>query len=270
MSSTITKPAPAPAARPGHALPAFSNEPVTDFSHSVNREAIEKALADVRAQLGRDYDLQVAGRHEKTADKLKSLNPSRPSEVVGTHSKATAALAKEAVEAAYAYFPEWSATPAEARVEMLLRASALIRKRKLEFDAWLVAEAGKTWPEADGDVSEAIDFCEYYARQMERFASPPELVQMPGERDNMVYLPLGAGIIIPPWNFPLAIMAGMSVAALVCGNTIVIKPSSETPAIAAKFAEVLLEAGFPPRSFALCTGSGASVGDVLVEHPKTR
>ena len=111
-------------------------------------------------------------------------------------------------------------------------------------------EAGKTWPEADADVREAIDFCEYYARQMHRLASPEPVVQLPGERDEMIYLPLGAGVIIPPWNFPLAIMAGMSVAALVAGNTVVIKPSSETPTIAAKFAEVLLAAGFPPQSFA--------------------
>jgi 1-pyrroline-5-carboxylate dehydrogenase len=148
--------------------------------------------------------------------------------------------------------------------------ASIIRERKLEFDAWLVTEAGKTWPEADADVCEAIDFCEYYARQMQKLAHPGELVQMPGERDEMVYLPLGAGVIIPPWNFPLAIMTGMSVAALVTGNTIVIKPSSETPTIAAKFAEVLLDAGFPARSFALCTGSGSVIGDLLVEHSRTR
>ena len=134
-------------------------------------------------------------------------------------------------------------------MELAARVAAILRERKLEFDAWLVSEAGKTWPEADADVAEAIDFCEYYARQMQRLAAPDPVVQMPGERDEMVYLPLGAGVIIPPWNFPLAIMTGMSVAALVTGNTIVIKPSSETPTIAAKFAEVLLEAGFPPRSF---------------------
>jgi 1-pyrroline-5-carboxylate dehydrogenase len=148
--------------------------------------------------------------------------------------------------------------------------AALIRERKFEFDAWLVTEAGKTWPEAEADVSEAIDFCEYYARQMMRLAEPEPLVQLPGERDDLVYLPLGAGVIIPPWNFPLAILAGMTVAALVAGNTVVIKPSSETPTIAAKFVEVLHDAGFPPRSFALCTGSGAVIGDLLVEHPKTR
>src|ERR1700693_3749303 len=238
MSTTI--------AEPVKAIPAFSNESVADFSKPANREAMEKALRDVRAQFGREYDLVIAGRREKTADKLKSLNPSRSSEVVGIHSKATAALANEAVEAAYEYFPQWASTPPEMRVEMLLRAAALIRTRKFEFDSWLVYEAGKTWPEADADVSEAIDFCEYYARQMQRLAHPDPVVQLPGEKDEMVYLPLGVGVIIPPWNFPLAIMAGMTAAALVTGNTVVVKPSSDTPAVAAKFGEVLLEAGFPP------------------------
>jgi 1-pyrroline-5-carboxylate dehydrogenase len=153
---------------------------------------------------------------------------------------------------------------------MLVRAADLIRRRKFEFDAWLVLEAGKTWPEAEADVCEAIDFCEYYARLMERHASPGPLVQLPGERDEMLYLPLGAGVVIPPWNFPLAIMTGMTVAALVAGNTVVVKPSSDTPTIAQKFAEVLLEAGFPAKSFSMCVGSGAVVGDLLVEHPKTR
>jgi len=262
MSTTI--------AEPVKTIPAFSNEPVADFSHPAKREVMEKALRDVHSQLGREYDLLIAGRREKTADKLRSLNPSRSSELVGVHSKATAALANEAVEAAYEYFPHWAATPAQTRVEMLLRASALIRKRKYEFDAWLVYEAGKTWPEADADVSEAIDFCEYYARQMLRLSKPDPLVQMPGEKDEMVYLPLGVGVIVPPWNFPLAIMTGMTAAALVAGNTVVIKPSSDTPTIAAKFAEVLLEAGFPAKSFSLLVGSGAVVGDVIVQHPKTR
>jgi 1-pyrroline-5-carboxylate dehydrogenase len=251
-------------------LAPFVNEPVSDFATPQQQAAAKAALDQVRKEFGKEHDLWIAGARHKTGDFLISTNPSRPTEVIGRHHKATPDLATRAIEDTHAFFDEYRKTPAAKRIEMAMKVAAIIRSRKLEFDAWLVSEAGKTWPEADGDVSEAIDFCEYYARQMERFASPPELVQMPGERDNMVYLPLGAGVIIPPWNFPLAIMTGMSVAALVCGNTIVIKPSSETPAIAAKFAEVLLEAGFPARSFALCTGSGSSVGDVLVEHPKTR
>src|SRR5215469_1172152 len=255
---------------PVRSLASFSNEPVADFSRGPNREAMEKALAEVRGQLGREYDLLIAGRREKTPDKLRSLNPSRPSEVVGVHSKATAALAKEAVESAYDYFLTWAAVPAEKRAEILFRAADLIRKRKFEFDAWLVYEAGKTWPEAEADVCEAIDFCDYYARQMLRLAKPDPLHQLPGEKDELFYLPLGVGVIIPPWNFPLAIMVGMTTAALVAGNTVVIKPSSDTPTIAQKFAEVLLEAGFPPQSFSMLVGSGAVVGDVIVEHPKTR
>jgi len=249
---------------------SFSNEPVADFSKTPKREAMEKALAEVRAQFGREYDLLIAGRREKTEDKLKSLNPSRPSEVVAIHSKATVALAKQAVEQAHSYFPQWAATPSTRRAEMLFQAAALLRKRKFEFDAWLVYEAGKTWPEAEADVCEAIDFCEYYARQMVRLAKPEPLVQLAGERDDLVYLPLGVGVVIPPWNFPLAILVGMTVAALVTGNTVVLKPSSDTPTIAAKFAEVLLEAGFPAQSFSLLVGSGAVVGDTLVEHSKTR
>ncbi len=251
-------------------LAAFKNEPVLDFARAENMDAAKAALEKVRARFGREYQPWIAGAHHKTGDILHSTNPAKPSEVVGKHHRATPQLAARAIEDAHAYFPEYSRTPAEKRVEMAARVAAILRERKFEFDAWLVSEAGKTWPEADADVSEAIDFCEYYARQMQRFAAPPPVVQMPGEHDEMVYLPLGAGVIIPPWNFPLAIMTGMSVAALVTGNTIVIKPSSETPTIAAKFAEVLLEAGFPPRSFALSTGSGAAVGDVLVEHAKTR
>ena len=251
-------------------LPPFRNEPYADFLEAGNRSAMENALREVRAQLGREYELLIGGGRIKTGAKLPSVNPSRPSEVVGVHHKATPALAAEAVEDAHAYFPEWARVPVEARVAMLVEAAAILRRRKLEFDAWLIVEAGKNRAEAEADVSEAIDFCEYYARQMLKWNSPEPLVQLPGEKDELVYIPLGAGVIIPPWNFPLAILTGMTAAALVAGNTAVIKPSSDTPTIAARFAEVLLEAGFPARSFSLCTGSGAEVGDVLVQHPKTR
>jgi 1-pyrroline-5-carboxylate dehydrogenase len=252
-------------------LPAFQNEPYTDFSAPANRPAMDEALANVRAQLGREYDLRIAGESLRTGDLLRSVNPSNPSEVIGVHHRATPEMARRAVDSAYEYFRVWSATPEQERVRMLVRAAGIIRSRKLEFDAWLVLEAGKTWPEADADVSEAVDFCEYYAREMQRLSGPqPAAVQLPGERGELRYLPLGVGVVIPPWNFPLAILVGMTVASLVAGNTAVIKPSSETPTIAAKFAEVLLEAGFPEQSFCLLTGSGAAVGDVIVEHPKTR
>ena len=248
----------------------FVNEPYADYKQPAVRAAAEAALKKVRKQLGNDYSLRIAGKRVKTNSKLTSVNPSNSSEVVGTHSKADAALAIKALESAVQFFPQWSQTPAADRIAMAHKAAAIIRERKMEFNAWLVVESGKTWAEAEGEVSEAIDFCDYYARQMHKMANPEPVVQLPGEKDEMIYIPLGAGIIIPPWNFPLAILAGMSVAALVAGNTIVIKPSSETPTIAAKFAEVLAEAGFPAKSFSLCVGSGAVIGDLLVEHPKTR
>jgi 1-pyrroline-5-carboxylate dehydrogenase len=251
-------------------IPEFKNEPYADFSLPENRQAMEAALAKVRSEFGREYQLRIDGQWIATGDKLVSLNPSNPKETIGIHHRATKELANQAVENAHAFFSEWSRTPAQERIRMLLDAARILRRRKLEFDAWLVYEAGKTWPEAEADVSEAIDFCEYYAREAQRLAGTQEVVQLPGEKDEMMYIPLGVGVVIPPWNFPLAILVGMTVAALVTGNTVVLKPSSETPTIAAKFAEVLLEAGFPESSFTLLVGSGAAVGDVLVEHPKTR
>jgi 1-pyrroline-5-carboxylate dehydrogenase len=251
-------------------LSQFRNEPVTDFSQPANRRGMEEALKKVRAEFGREYPLRIGGQEIFTGDKLISVNPSNTQETVGIHHKATAELANRVVEESYAAFPKWSATPEKERVRMAVEVARQIRLRKFEFDAWLVYEAGKTWPEADADVSEAIDFCEYYAREMERLSGPQPVVQLPGEHDEMVYIPLGVGVVIPPWNFPLAIMVGMTVASLVSGNIAIVKPSSETPTIGAKFAEVLLEAGFPPHSFTLLTGSGAAVGDVLVQHPKTR
>jgi 1-pyrroline-5-carboxylate dehydrogenase len=251
-------------------LPEFRNETWVDFSQPAVRQAAEEALRKVRSEFGREYLLRIGGESIATGDPLVSVNPSNPREAVGVHHRATPELANRAVEAAHAYFPQWSRTPAAERVNMLLETARILRARKLEFDAWLVTEAGKTWPEAEADVCEGLDFCEYYAREMVRMAGPQRVHQLPGEKDDMMYIPLGVGIVIPPWNFPAAILIGMTVASLVTGNTAIIKPSSDTPTIAAKFAEVLLEAGFPEGCFTLLTGSGSAVGDVLVEHPKTR
>ena len=251
-------------------LSEFRNEAYTDFSQPANRQGMEAALRKVRSELGREYPLRIGGELISTGDLLRSVNPSKTAEVVGVHHRATAELANRAVESAYSYFAQWSRTPSEERVRMLLDVARILRLRKFEFDAWMVFEAGKTWIEAEAEIAEAIDFCEYYAREMQRLSGPQAVVQLPGEHDEMIYIPLGVGVVIPPWNFPLAILAGMTVASLVTGNTVIVKPSSETPTIAAKFAEVLLEAGFPERSFTLLTGSGSAVGDVLVQHPKTR
>ena len=257
-------------ASPPTTLNPFVNEPYTDFSKPDNAQAMRHALQKVRGEFGREYPLLIAGERRTSSSKFESVNPSRPSEVIGVHQKGTEHDARAAVEAAYNYFPEWAALPMQDRVEMLLRVGAIFRERKFEFNAWLVYEAGKTWAEAEAEIAEAIDFCDYYARQAMKIGNPEPVVQLSGEHDEMVYLPLGVGVVIPPWNFPLAIMVGMTTAALVVGNTVVLKPSSETPTIAAKFAEVLLEGGFPAKSFSLLIGSGAAIGDTIVSHPKTR
>ena len=248
----------------------FRNEPAADFSKPENAEAMRAALATVRAEFGREYDLHIGNESFRTGDLLKSVNPSKPAETIGWHHKATPELAAKAVGAAEAAFEGWSRTPAPQRVELVRKAAAILKKRKFEFNAWLVVEAGKSWPEAEADTCEAIDFLEYYALQMLKWAAPDPVAQLPGETDELRYVALGVGIIIPPWNFPLAILAGMTVAALVAGNTAVVKPSSDTPTVAAKFAEVLAEAGFPAGVCTLLVGSGNEVGDVLVQHPRTR
>lgn len=252
-------------------LAAYTNEPYADFTLPANRQAQQDAIAAVRGQLGREYKNWIAGAPAETGEWIESVNPSAPAEVVGRHAKANQAQAARAVEDAFDFFMSgWRFSPPAQRTAILRRTAAIFRERKHEFNAWMILEAGKSWNEAEADTSEAIDFCEYYALQMERYANPEPIVQLPGERNELEYLPLGVGVVIPPWNFPLAIMVGTVVAALVCGNTVVLKPSSETPVIAAKFVEALWEAGLPKRALALCVGSGAEVGDTLVEHPKTR
>jgi len=183
-------------------LPAFRSEPYTDFSVPASRRAMESALAAVRAQFGREYELRLEGPERPDGRSPRFRQPVQPREIVGRHHKATAGLARQAVDAAHAYFSEYAATTPSQRVRWLLNAAGILRERKMEFDAWLVYEAGKTWPEAEADVSEAIDFCEYYAREALRLHTPPSIVQLPGERDEMFYVPLGVGVVIPPWNFP--------------------------------------------------------------------
>jgi 1-pyrroline-5-carboxylate dehydrogenase len=251
-------------------LAEFRNEPYADFSKPGNARAMRSALEQARARFGQEHEIRIGRERFRTGSLLESLNPSNPKEIVGRFHRASAELAKKAVQAADAYFPEWAAASWASRIAMARKCANLMRWRKFEFNAWLVLEAGKSWAEAEADTSEAIDFCEYYALLAERLADPEKLVQMPGERNELRYLPLGAGVIIPPWNFPLAILVGMTVAALVSGNTVVVKPSSDTPGIAALFAEVLEEAGCPLEAFTVMVGSGAEVGDLLVSHPRTR
>lgn len=248
----------------------FRNEPFTDFSKQENADAMRRAIEKVKSELGKDYPLVIAGERIMNDRQFESINPARSKEIVGRFQKATAEQATRAVESAYETFKTWSRTSARERAELLFRVAAIMRERKHELSAWMVHEVAKTWAEADGDTAEAIDFCEFYAGEMLRYAGEQPLVKIHGEENRLTYIPLGVGVVIPPWNFPLAIMAGMTVAGVVTGNTVVLKPSSDAPTIAYKFFEILEEAGMPAGVVNFMTGSGAEVGDTLVDHPKTR
>ena len=248
----------------------FTNEPFVDFSKHENRKAMEDALQKVAAEFGREYAMYIGGQKVVTTEKRSSTNPSHPSQVIGVFQRATAEMAAQAVEAAHKAFDSWKRVPAEQRAECLFRTAKILRERKFEMNAWICYEAGKTWPEADADTAETIDFCEFYGREMLRLAGPQKVTPMKGEKNYLVYIPLGVGAVIPPWNFPAAIAAGMAMASLVTGNTVVLKPAGDTPTVAAKFVEMAYEAGIPKEALSFLTGSGAEIGDVLVKHPKTR
>src|SRR5947209_3988285 len=248
----------------------FKNEALTDFSKDENARAMRAALDKVRNELGREYPLVIGGERIKTGRTFDSINPAKKTEVVGSFQKATEELARAAVEKAHEAFKMWRNTTAHERANLLFRVASLLRERRHYFSAWMIHEVAKSWPEADGDTAEAIDFCEFYAREMLRYAAEQPLTRIEGEDNRLEYIPLGVGVVIPPWNFPLAIMAGMTVASFVTGNTVVLKPSSDAPAIAYKFFELLEEAGVPPGIVNFMTGSGSEVGDVVVDHPLTR
>ncbi len=256
--------------RPRTDVGPFRNEPMTNFSKSEIARQMRAALDRVRGQLGREYDLVIGGRRVRTTEKIQSINPARPSEIVGIHQKAGKEHVEPSMQAALTAFESWSRTPLEERVSLLFRTAELLRERKFELMAWLVFEVSKNWAEADADIAETIDFCELYAREALRLADVKTAVQLPGEHDQLFYIPLGVGAVIPPWNFPCAIMAGMTLASIVSGNTVILKPSSDSPTIAAKFVEILEEAGMPEGVVNFCPGSGASFGDAIVAHPKTR
>jgi 1-pyrroline-5-carboxylate dehydrogenase len=248
----------------------FKNEPFVDFTRHENVRAMREALDKVRRQLGREYENVIGGHRVHTEAKVQSINPSHPDQVVGIFQKAGAAEVPAAVEAALEAFEGWSRTPMVERAELLFRVAHTLRERKFEWAAWLVFEVGKNWAEADADVAETIDFAEFYGREALRLAQSAPPIQLPGENDELRYIPLGVGAVIPPWNFPSAIMAGMTMASIVCGNTVVLKPSGDAMAIAAKFFELLEQCGIPDGVVNFVTGSGSSFGNELVKHPKTR
>ena len=251
-------------------LTPFVNEPFVDFSQPENKRRMEAALAEVRARLGREYDIVIGGRRLKTAGKILSMNPSHPAEVVGVHQRAGAEHVEEAMHAAQTAFASWRKVPVADRAALLFAAAALIRERSFEFCAWLTLEVGKNWGEADADVGETIDFLEFYGREALRLDQATTPIQLPGERNELRYIPLGVGAVIPPWNFPFAIMAGMTAASIVCGNTVILKPSVDAPTIAAKFIELLEEVGLPDGVVNLCPGEGPEFGSAVVAHPQTR
>ncbi|HYK72514.1 MAG TPA: L-glutamate gamma-semialdehyde dehydrogenase [Pseudoneobacillus sp.] len=248
----------------------YKHEPFTNFADETNRNAYLKGLQSVESYLGQDYPLVIGGEYITTEDKIASYNPSNKEELIGRVSKANRELAEQAMQAAVETFKTWKKVKPETRADVLFKAAAIIRRRKHEFSALLTKEAGKPWNEADADTAEAIDFLEFYARQMLVIKDGVPVNSRPNEYNRYDYIPLGVGIIISPWNFPFAIMAGTTVAAIVTGNTVLLKPASTTPIVAAKFVEVMEEAGLPKGVLNFVPGSGADVGDYLVDHKDTR
>jgi len=252
-------------------MPAeFKNEPLTDFSQPENRKAFETALAKVQGDLGREHPLVIGGERIEVGKTFDSIDPSKPSQIIGKFQSATTRETEMAIAAAEKAFESWKRETPQRRADLLFRAAAILRERKHEFSSVMVLEVGKSWAEADGDTAEAIDFLQFYGREALRYASEQPLTRIPGEKNELRYIPLGVGLVVPPWNFPLAIMAGMTTAAVVTGNTVVLKPSSDAPAIAYQFVLALEEAGMPPGVVNFLTGSGSAIGDTLVESPRIR
>ncbi len=248
-------------------LPPFANHPLADFSRHDQRDAFAAALSRARSRLGALYPLYINGRETRTDDMLPSVNPARPSEELGRVCLAGSAQLNQAIAAARAAFPVWRDTAPQERAAYLLKTAALIRARSFELAAWQVLEIGKQWDQSQADVAEAIDFLEYYGREMLRLAVPRTLGAVAGERNLYLYEPRGVAAVIAPWNFPLAISMGMTAAALVTGNTVVFKPSSLTPLVGYQLVELFSQAGLPAGVFNFLPARGSLVGDSLVDHP---
>ncbi|MFQ5968654.1 MAG: L-glutamate gamma-semialdehyde dehydrogenase, partial [Acidimicrobiia bacterium] len=244
----------------------FANEPLTDFTDSDQEKAYREAIADHRGQLDQHMKLVIGGEEVETAEEIRSINPCAPNEVIGTSAAAEPRHAEAALEAGWQAFGEWSRLDAHDRAAYVLRLAGVLRTYKHHFSSLMTLEAGKNWIEADADTAEAIDFCEYYASQAIDLAQPYQ----PTDTDTSFLIPIGAGVAIPPWNFPLAILTGLTIGPVAAGNTVVLKPASNTPLIAGAFMDAVQEAGFPPGVVNLVPGGGAVIGDTLVDHPSTR
>lgn len=248
----------------------FSNEPLMDFTNPANVDAMHEALAQVKEKAGKKYPCVIGTQEITSSSYISSSNPARHKEVVGEVAAATAAQAAQAVEVAHEAFASWKQVPVEERALLLQTVAAKLRERKFEFSAWLVSEVSKNWNEAHAEVGQAIDFCEYYAWQAGRLECPEELQQPAGESAEWVTLPLGAGVVLAPWNFPLSILCGTTLAPVVAGNTVVMKPSPRSPVIAALFFQLLQEAEMPPGVVNFIVGNDSEIGNALVDHPLTR
>lgn len=248
----------------------FANEVYLDFTKPAIAKKQRAAIDAVRKKFGKEYPNVIGGKNVRTTSKTVSVNPAKPSEQVGVFQKSGKDDAEKAMQAALKAFETWKDVPVKERANYLFKAANVIRKRRLEINAWMISEVGKNYLEADADTCEAIDFLEFYGREALRYAEKQPIVPVPGEKNELFYIPLGVGVVIPPWNFPFAILVGMSSAAIVTGNTVVLKPSSESPMMGWLFNEIMQEVGLPKGVLNFLVASGAEAGDYLVGHPKTR
>lgn len=252
------------------AVSEFRPEPFTNFAEERNRRLFETALDRAGRELGQTYPLIISGDRITSEETFDSTNPANPSELIGRVSRAERSHFEQAMRAAEGAFETWSRTEPAARARILLKAAANLRRQKHRFSALLVLEVGKTWPEADADTAEAIDFLEFYAREMMRLAQQHRLTRIPGEENDLVYVPLGVGAIIPPFNFPLAIACGMTAAAIVTGNTVLLKPAVPAPVVGYRLVELLEEAGLPAGVVNYLPSPYPDVGEWMVSDPRTR
>lgn len=253
-----------------HAQIPFKNASFTDFSRPENRQAQLEALEQAKREMGQTYPLIIGGQKINSETTFASLNPSNPEQVIGYFASATIEQTNEAVKAAEKAFKIWKRVPAGERAAYLFRTAEVLQERRFQFNAWMILEVGKSWAEADGDTAEAIDFLEYYGREMLRLSGEQDLTHIEGEDNELVYIPLGVGAVIPPWNFPSAITVGMTAASIVTGNTVILKPASTSPMIAWQFVRALEAVGLPAGVVNFVTGSGGKIGDALIENPRTR
>lgn len=248
----------------------FRNHPLTDFSKEENRQKMQEAMEKFKSQFNRVYPLYIGGKEVETGDILKSYNPCQKDQVVGSFHKAGRKEVDQAIAAAEEAFQTWRFVDPKKRADYLFKAAERMRQRQFELNACMVYETSKNWVEADADTAEAIDFLEFYGREMLRYADEQPVTPVPGEDNELVYIPLGVGAVIPPWNFPLAILAGMTTAAIVTGNCVLLKPASDSPTIGHKLVEIMQEVGLPPGVLNYIPGSGSVIGDYIVQHPKIR